>query len=139
MVIHEFGKGQGQGNTLFDFEEALRDMLEFANQSILDLDLSDVHPTLADPPRYAITGGGKRLRPMMCMLCAEVVGDDYRDTREAFLALELIHEGTLVHDDIVDEGLFRRGTPSVQAEYDAKRGWLTEEMMGKSLGVIGIG
>jgi geranylgeranyl pyrophosphate synthase len=114
---------------LFNFDEGLRDKLEFVNQSILELDLSDVHPILADPSRYSITGGGKRLRPMICMLCAEVVGGDYRDTKEAFLALELIHNGTLVHDDIIDEDLFRRGTPSVQVKYDAKRAVLTGEAL----------
>lgn len=129
MVIYGFEKGQGQGNTLFNFDEGLRDKLEFVNQSILDLDLSDVHPILADPTRYSITGGGKRLRPMMCMLCAEVVGGDYRDTREAFLALELIHNGTLVHDDIIDEDLFRRGIPSVQVKYDIKRAVLTGDAL----------
>jgi octaprenyl-diphosphate synthase len=66
---------------------------------------------------------------MICMLCAEVVGGDYRDTREAFLALELIHNGTLVHDDIIDEDLFRRGTPSVQVKYDAKRAVLTGDAL----------
>jgi geranylgeranyl pyrophosphate synthase len=107
----------------------LREKLEFVNQSILDLDLSDVHPILADPSKYSITGGGKRLRPMICMLCAEVIGGDYRDTRKAFLALELIHNGTLVHDDIIDEDLFRRGTPSVQVKYDAKRAVLTGDAL----------
>jgi octaprenyl-diphosphate synthase len=63
------------------------------------------------------------------MLCAEVVGGDYRDTREAFLALELIHNGTLVHDDIIDEDLFRRGTSSVQVKYDAKRAVLTGDAL----------
>ena len=114
---------------MFDFNEGLRDKLAFVNKSILDLDLSDVHPILVDPARYSITGGGKRLRPMICMLCAEVVGGDYRDTREAFLALELIHNGTLVHDDIIDEDLFRRGTPSVQVKYDAKRAVLTGDAL----------
>ena len=114
---------------MFDFDEGLRDKLEFVNQSILDLDLSDIHPILADPARYSLTGGGKRLRPMICMLCAEVVGGDYKDTREAFLALELIHNGTLVHDDIIDEDLFRRGTPSVQVKYDAKRAVLTGDAL----------
>lgn len=63
------------------------------------------------------------------MLSAEVVGGDYRDTREAFLALELIHNGTLVHDDIIDEDLFRRGIPSVHVKYDAKRAVLTGDAL----------
>ena len=69
------------------------------------------------------------MRPIICMLCAEVVGGDYRDTKGAFLALELIHNGTLVHDDIIDEDLFRRGAPSVQVKYDAKRAVLTGDAL----------
>ena len=91
--------------------------------------MSEVHPILAEPSRYSITGGGKRLRPMICMLSAEVVGGNYQDTKDAFLALELIHNGTLVHDDIIDKDLFRRGTPSVQVKYDAKRAVLTGDAL----------
>jgi octaprenyl-diphosphate synthase len=73
--------------------------------------------------------GGKRLRPIMCVYCAEVVGGDYRDAKDAFLALELIHNGTLVHDDIIDEDLFRRGTPSVPVKFGGKRAVLTGDAL----------
>ena len=65
----------------------------------------------------------------MCVYCAEVVGGDYRDAKDAFLALELIHNGTLVHDDIIDEDLFRRGTPSVPVKFGGKRAVLTGDAL----------
>ncbi|UCH57504.1 MAG: polyprenyl synthetase family protein [Candidatus Bathyarchaeota archaeon] len=112
-----------------DLFEGLREKLDFVNQAIRDLDLSKVHPIIEIPINYAIQGGGKRLRPVICMLCAEVVGGDYKETKNAFMALELIHNGTLVHDDIIDEDLFRRGSPSVQVKFDSKRAVLTGDAL----------
>jgi len=84
---------------------------------------------LGVPTIYSITCGGKRLRPLICMLSAELVGGDYRLTKEAFLALELIHNGTLVHDDILDGDLYRRGTPSLQVKFGGKRAILTGDAL----------
>jgi geranylgeranyl pyrophosphate synthase len=114
---------------LYDFADGLKEKLDFVNRVLTDLDLSEVHPILAAPTKYALRGEGKRLRPMICMLNAELLGGDYRDTKNAFLALELIHNGTLVHDDIIDEDLFRRGSPSVQVKFDAKRAVLTGDAL----------
>ena len=114
---------------MFNFNEALGDKLEFINKALEELDLSYVHSILRVPAKYAITGGGKRLRPIICTFCAEVAGGDYRDTKEAFLALELIHNGTLVHDDIIDEDLFRRGRPSTQVKFGGKRAVLTGDAL----------
>ncbi len=57
------------------------------------------------------------------------MGGDYRDAKDAFLALELIHNGTLVHDDIIDEDLFRRGTSSVPVKFGGKRAVLTGDAL----------
>jgi octaprenyl-diphosphate synthase len=114
---------------LFNFVEGLREKIDFVNQAIKDLSLSEVHPILATPTQYALEGEGKRLRPMICMLSAELLGGDYKETKDAFLALELIHNGTLVHDDVIDEDLFRRGSPSVQVKFDTKRAVLTGDAL----------
>jgi len=110
------------------FIDELREKQEFINRVIEDLDF-DVHSLLEVPAKYTLLAGGKRLRPLVCMLCAEVVGGDYRETKDAFLALELIHNGTLVHDDIIDEDLFRRGSPSVHVKFDGKRAILTGDVL----------
>jgi len=72
-----------------------RDMIEerqgFVEKSMESLDLSEVHQLLKLPTQYAILDGGKRLRPIICMLSAEALHGDYRETEKAFLALELIH------------------------------------------------
>jgi heptaprenyl diphosphate synthase len=69
---------------------------------------------------YLIDGGGKRLRPLFIMLVYRACGgDDARveDAVDAAIALELIHSATLLHDDIIDAGLLRRGKPSAFARY----------------------
>jgi len=114
---------------LFKFNEALADKLKFINEALEELNLSYVHSILRIPAKYAITGGGKRLRPIICTFCAEVAGGNYKDTKDVFLALELIHNGTLVHDDIIDEDLFRRGYPSAPVKFGGKRAVLTGDAL----------
>lgn len=110
------------------FVGELREKREFINKVIEGLDF-DIHSLLEVPAKYAVLAGGKRLRPLICMLCAEAVGGDYRETKEAFIALELIHNGTLVHDDIIDEDLFRRGSPSAHIKFGGKKAVLAGDVL----------
>jgi len=110
------------------FVENLREKQKFINEVVEGIDF-DIHSLLQIPAEYALLTGGKRLRPLICMLCAEVVGGDCRETKNAFLALELIHNGTLVHDDIIDEDLLRRGRPSLHEKFDGKRAVLTGDIL----------
>jgi geranylgeranyl pyrophosphate synthase len=103
--------------------------LEFINEALKELDLSQIHPLLATTTKYAISTGGKRLRPLIAILCTEMLGGDYRDTRDMFLALELIHNATLVHDDIIDGDVYRRGEPSLFYEHGVKKAVLTGDAL----------
>lgn len=67
-------------------------------------------PGDAPPPP---TGGGKMLRPLLCLLCCEAVGGHYRRALPAAAALELLHNFTLVHDDIEDASASRHGRETV--------------------------
>jgi len=109
--------------------------LEFINETLKQLDLTYIHPLLATTTKYAISTGGKRLRPLIAILCTEMLGGDYRDTQDMFLALELIHNATLVHDDIIDEDMFRRGEPSLFSEHGIKKAVLTGDAL-LSIGLI---
>jgi len=66
---------------------------------------------------------------MIAILCTEMLGGDYLETKNMFLALELIHNATLVHDDIIDEDLYRRGAPSLFKEYGIKKAVLTGDAL----------
>jgi len=107
------------------FAERMAEKASFVDRAVGEIDLTGVHDEIGVPVKYALSSGGKRLRPLICMLCAEAVGGDYKKTKDVFLALELIHNGTLVHDDILDEDLFRRGRPSTQSKFGGKTSVLT--------------
>jgi geranylgeranyl pyrophosphate synthase len=71
---------------------------------------------------YLVDGGGKRLRPLFILLVYRACGGPDRkvdDAIDAAIALELIHSATLLHDDIIDGGLLRRGKPSAFARFGA--------------------
>jgi len=70
--------------------------------------------------RYAVFGGGKRLRPAVAIWTCEATGGDVADVLPAACALEMIHTYSLVHDDLpaMDDDDFRRGRPSCHKAYD---------------------
>ncbi|MGB9929206.1 MAG: polyprenyl synthetase family protein [Methanosarcina sp.] len=63
--------------------------------------------------RYLVDAGGKRLRPAVLILAAEAVGSDLKSVLPAAVAVELVHNFTLIHDDIMDKDDVRRGMPAV--------------------------
>lgn len=81
--------------------------------------LTDVPPDLLEILRYALLGGGKRVRPTLCLLMADACGASRASALPAALAIETLHNYTLVHDDLpcMDDDLLRRGRPTVHAKY----------------------
>lgn len=69
--------------------------------------------------RWAVEGGGKRIRPLVCIASAEAVGGTAADAKMPACAIELLHSYTLVHDDLpaMDNDKERRGKPSVWAKF----------------------
>ncbi|MCS7121810.1 MAG: polyprenyl synthetase family protein [Archaeoglobaceae archaeon] len=67
--------------------------------------------------RHLIKAGGKRLRPVLCLLAAEALGKDYKKILPAAVSIESIHNFTLIHDDIMDRDDMRRGVPTVHRLY----------------------
>ncbi len=77
------------------------------------------HPEeLYKASRHLLDAGGKRLRPVMLMLAAEAVLGDSENVIPAAVAIELVHNFTLIHDDIMDEDELRRGIPAVHVKWD---------------------
>lgn len=77
---------------------------------------SEANPAIVGPAVRVVEGGGKRLRPILAMAAATVGGGTVTDTViNAGVAVELVHVGTLVHDDIIDHAETRRGVPTVNA------------------------
>ena len=69
------------------------------------------------PISYSLAGGGKRLRPMLLLLACGIFADDVQQALPAAAAVEVFHNFTLLHDDIMDNAAIRRGKPSVHAKW----------------------
>jgi len=69
------------------------------------------------PIAYSLSGGGKRLRPMLVLLSHAVFSDNVQQALPAAGAVEVFHNFTLLHDDIMDNAAIRRGKPSVHAKW----------------------
>lgn len=93
---------------------------------------------LYDPVQYVLEGGGKRVRPTFLLLIAEAYGASPDRVLPAALAVEVFHNFTLVHDDIMDEAEERRGRPTVHVKWDVGTAILAGDlMMGLSYDLLG--
>ena len=95
--------------------DELRELVEAALA-----ELSPAGPAGLDEAfRYALEGGGKRIRPVLCLAVGEAVGSEPEDVLPAACALELVHSFSLVHDDLpaLDDDETRRGRPSTWAQF----------------------
>ncbi|MEQ5843965.1 polyprenyl synthetase family protein [Paraburkholderia acidicola] len=104
------------------FEEWMRAVLDRV-ETALDhyLPAQDIEPTqLHEAMRYAVMGGGKRVRPLLCHAAGELTGAQAASVEAASAALEMIHVYSLVHDDMpcMDDDALRRGKPTVHVKYD---------------------
>jgi geranylgeranyl diphosphate synthase type II len=75
--------------------------------------------SLYEPLSYVLGGGGKRIRPMMVIFSCEAAGGMFEDAVNAAVALEMLHNFTLVHDDIMDNADTRRGEATVYKKWDS--------------------
>jgi len=91
----------------------MTDLIENLEKEIANLELSGEPANLYDPIRYILSLGGKRLRPMLTLLGYSLSKDDHESILKPALSVELFHNFTLMHDDIMDEAPLRRGQPTV--------------------------
>lgn len=85
--------------------------------------------SLYEPGEYFLKIGGKRIRPILCLLGNELFGEIHPDSYQLAKAIELFHNFTLVHDDIMDEASLRRGQQTVHVKYDANTALLVGDVM----------
>jgi geranylgeranyl diphosphate synthase type II len=84
---------------------------------------------LYQPIRYILSLGGKRLRPVLTLMATEIFGVDYKKALDAALAIEVFHNFSLVHDDIMDDAPLRRGKETVHEKWDINTGILSGDAM----------
>ena len=81
------------------------------------------------PIDYIIQLSGKRIRPILTLMAADILSGDYKKAFPAALAVEVFHNFTLVHDDIMDDAPLRRGKKTVHEKWDLNRGILSGDAM----------
>jgi geranylgeranyl diphosphate synthase type II len=84
---------------------------------------------LYDPIAYILELGGKRLRPCLVLAACEACKHSYGEAQQAALAVELFHNFTLIHDDIMDEAPLRRGKATVHSKWNLNTGILSGDAM----------
>ncbi len=84
---------------------------------------------LYEPITYILGLGGKRLRPTLVLMAAEIFDGSYKEALDAALAIEVFHNFSLIHDDIMDDAPLRRGRETVHEKWDVNTGILSGDAM----------
>lgn len=84
---------------------------------------------LYEPIQYILSLGGKRIRPVLTLMAAEVFNADYKKALAAATAVEVFHNFSLIHDDIMDDAPLRRGHETVHEKWDINTGILSGDAM----------
>jgi len=107
------------------FEELSKEFMErFNNNHFPD------HPSsLYEPASYFLGMGGKRIRPVMCLMGNELFDQITPDAWQVSMAIELFHNFSLIHDDIMDHAPLRRGMPTVHEKYGESTALLSGDVM----------
>jgi geranylgeranyl diphosphate synthase, type II len=107
------------------FQELSKEFSSYFNKN----HFPDQPETLYGAASYMIEDGGKRIRPVLCLLGNELFGSIQQDTWKIAAALELFHNFTLIHDDIMDKAPLRRGKPTVHAKYNDSTALLAGDIL----------
>ncbi|OGU62674.1 MAG: geranylgeranyl pyrophosphate synthase [Ignavibacteria bacterium RBG_13_36_8] len=111
------------------FQKFYERELKTIDNKLLRLFNNKLPISLYEPCSYLICTRGKRLRPLLVILSASAVGADYKTVYNAAIAVELFHNFTLVHDDIMDNSNKRRGKATVHVKYDLSTAILTGDIL----------
>ena len=84
---------------------------------------------LYEPANYILSIGGKRLRPLLALMGCELFSDDIEKALPIAMAVEVFHNFSLLHDDIMDAAPLRRGQPTVHTKYSVNTGILSGDVM----------
>lgn len=117
-MVESFPKLLGQAGEFLAYAEPRRGRIEGELDRYLTAEgrrPAELHEAM----RYAVLSGGKRMRPLLCVVAAEICGRTIEDVLPTACALELIHAQSLVHDDLpaIDDDRIRRGRPTCHVQF----------------------
>ena len=85
--------------------------------------------TLFEPPRYVLSLGGKRIRPVLTLMAVDLYGKEVETAVNAALGIEIFHNFSLLHDDLMDNADVRRGSATVHKKWNANTAILSGDAM----------
>ncbi|MDI1254980.1 MAG: polyprenyl synthetase family protein [Flavobacterium sp.] len=108
--------------SIYKYQELISNYL---NEQILVKEPKNLY----EPISYVLSDGGKRMRPTLTLMTAEIFDADYTKALPAALAVEVFHNFSLVHDDIMDDAPLRRGKETVHEKWNINTGILSGDAM----------
>ncbi len=106
-----------------------KELYTLIEHNIQQLNFDKQPKELYEPISYMLSLGGKRLRPVLVLMAADLFGEDVNKAMNAALAVEVFHNFTLVHDDIMDKSDIRRGQATVHKKWDETVAILSGDLM----------
>jgi geranylgeranyl pyrophosphate synthase len=111
------------------FFTSVQDQLQFVEQRIREQAGEEHHPDLRSALEHLLAAGGKRIRPTLGLLVGNMLGAPEEKLITLGASVELLHTATLVHDDLIDGALLRRGMPTLNARWSPAATVLTGDFL----------
>ncbi|WP_245593083.1 polyprenyl synthetase family protein [Crocinitomix catalasitica] len=109
--------------------ESILKYQRFIEEKLAEFELPDSPKNLYEPIQYFLNIGGKRMRPVITLMACEMFNDDYSSATEAALAIELFHNFSLIHDDIMDNAPLRRNQMTIHEKWNENIGILSGDAL----------
>ena len=110
---------------MLSIEAYQKEFVDYLNQYYILREPNNLY----QPINYILKLGGKRLRPVLTLMTTEIFDVDYKNAINAALAIEVFHNFSLIHDDIMDDAPLRRGKTTVHEKWDINTGILSGDAM----------
>jgi geranylgeranyl diphosphate synthase type II len=108
---------------------SIEQLQTIVNKAIADTKYNSEPAELYEPISYLMQLGGKRMRPVLVLISTELFGADVLKALDAAIGIELFHNFTLMHDDIMDKAPLRRGNPTVHVKWNESAAILSGDVM----------
>lgn len=107
----------------------LQEILTIVNASLAQISWNKAPQGLYAPVEYTLSLGGKRIRPALTLMACDLFSDDLEPAIKPALGIEIFHNFTLLHDDIMDKADIRRGKPTVHKKWNENTAILSGDVM----------
>ncbi len=115
-------------NVINDIQEYVKPDIKLVEKCIL-AQANGYYPDISIALELLLSAGGKRIRPTITLLAGKMLGAENKRLITLASAIELLHTATLVHDDLIDESLLRRGNPTMNAKWSPSATILTGDFL----------